>query len=263
MSGIIGGIISGVGNYLGAGIAADGAKDAAKIQGKYNLQAIDKVAGYTKEARDEVRAAAGRGLGHIDTGLAQYTSRISPLLTARPIQLPAYRGLTTQQTLGLGDLRRGAQAGLASSGQRGSGRGGIGAALDQERRYIAGARGANDADAIGERRRAQGSADAATSGLANAQLGVGGAKAGVETGTGNTIANSLTHTGDVAGQLTASTGQAYGNAANTAAQNYGAATIATTNTLGQGVGQMLGSPNQGGLASLWSSGGNDTGAWNV
>lgn len=252
MSGIIGGIISGLGNYFGAQAAADGAKEAARIQAKFGLQAIDKQAGYAKEARDETRAAAGRGLGYIDAGLSGYQNTINPLMTARPILLPSHRGMTTQQQLGLEDLRRGTGAALAASGQRGAGRGGIAAGLDAERRYIASARAGNDTDALSEQRRAQGVADIARSGVANAQLGVGGAKAGVETGAGNTIANSLSHTGDVAATITQNIGQARGNAANQIGQYNAGAILGTTNVAGQGIGQILG----GGAAV-------DQGDWNV
>ena len=270
MSAFLGSLVGGISNYLAAGQAAAGAADAARITGKYNLLATDKILGENQKARDELTAARARGLGYIDTGLGQYKDTINPLLTAKPIVLPTYRGLTAQQRLGLSDLERTTGQQLAGSGMRGAGRAGVGVALDARRRFITAARGANDADTLGEERAAQGRADAARTGLAGVQLGVGGAKAGVDTGTANNLASSFQQGGAQAGSLLASTGQAKAGAASTAGQLYGGATVATGNLAGQGLGQQLAggsSPNDGfGLSSLFNNGGSqqtDTGDWTV
>ena len=266
----LGSLVGGISNFLGANSAANGAADAARIQGKYNMLATDKILAENQKARDELNAARARGLGYIDTGLGQYKDTINPLLTSRPIVLPTYRGLTTQQRLGLSDLERTTGQQLAGSGMRGAGRAGVGVALDARRRFITAARGANDADTLGETRAAQGRADAARTGLAGVELGVGGAKAGVDTGTANNLASSFQQGGAQAGSLLANTGQAKASAANTAGNLYGGATVATGNLFGQNVGQSLAggsSPNQGfGLSSMFGGGGSnqtDTGDWTV
>lgn len=249
MSGFLGAVVGGLANIFGASQAAAGAADAAKIQGQYNLKATQQIIDANQKARDEMRAAATRGLGYIDTGTQRYADTIQPLLTPNPILLPTYRGLTAGQRIGQDDLNRNIQATLASSGLRGAGRAGVAAGLDQNRRFIAAAHDQNDADARGELRRAQGVADTSRSGLAGVYSGAGTNKANTEIGVGTQIGNNLSNTGTAVAGLTANSGSAAGNAANAAGQYYGNATLATGRLAGQGLGSVFASgasPNAGG-----------------
>lgn len=251
MSDFLGSIIGGIGNLFGASMSSDAAKEAAKITGQYNLQATNRILEENAKAREEMRAAADRGLGYIDTGTGKYETTIAPLLEARPITMPAYRGLTEQQQLGREDLQRQGRAALASSGLRGAGRAGVAALLDADRRYILAARGANDADTITERRSAQGKADAARAGLASIYPTTGIAKSNTEIQTGTQIGNSLSNAGTQAAALTANTGKAFADAANQSGQAWGNFATNTANLVGQGVGNYLAnnntqSPNAGG-----------------
>lgn len=260
MSGLIGGIIGGLGNFFGAQASANGAKEAAKIQADAYTEATNAILAAQEKARLALEAAKARGLGYIDTGAGQYASTIDPLLTARPISQPVNRGLTAQQQLGLTDLRRGINASLSSSGQRGSGRGGVAAGLDAERRYLLSARGANDADAITEKRRAQSGADSARMSLATNQSDTGRVKANTELGTGSQVASSYQAGGTAQGNLLANTGQAYANAANSAGNTWGNFATNTANLVGQGVGGLMagnGSPND--ISSLFGLGGGSGG----
>ncbi len=249
MSGFLGALVGGISNFLGASTAASGAADAAKITGKYNLQATQQVIDANEKARAEMRAAATRGLGYIDTGTGQYADTIRPLMTPNPILLPTYRNLTPGQRIGQEDLNRNIQATLASSGLRGAGRAGVAAGIDQNRRYIAAAHDQNDADARGEIRRAQGVADTARSGLAGVYSGAGTNKANTEIGVGTQIGNNLASTGSAIAGLTAASGAAAAGARNAAGQYFGNATLATGNLAGQGLGSVFAngaSPNAGG-----------------
>lgn len=263
MSGFLGSLIGGVANYFGAQAAADGAVDAAKIQAKANLQATQQVLDANEKARLEMRAAATRGLGYIDTGTSQYADTIKPLLTPNPIMLPTYRGLTPGQQIGQNDLNRTIQASLASSGLRGAGRAGVAAGLDQNRRFIASAHDANDADARGEMRRAQGVADTSRSGLAGVYSGAGTNKANTEIGVGTQIGNNLSNTGTAVAGLTANSGAARAGAANASGQYYGNAILASGNLAGQGLGSVFASgasPNAGGGQPQQQI---DSGGWNT
>lgn len=250
MSGLIGSIIGAVGNIFGASQASDAAENAARLTGQYNLEATERILAANEAARRELRQAAARGIGYIDQGTGKYEDTIEPLLEARPIVMPTYRGLTAQQQLGREDLARNTAATLASSGLRGAGRAGVAAALDADRRYILAARGANDADTITERRAAQGKADAARAGLASIYPQTGVAKSNTEIGTGTQISNSLQNAGTQVANLTSGTGQAYANAANQQGNIWGNAITSTANLAGQGVGSLFAnnasSPNAGG-----------------
>lgn len=257
LGGIIGAAIGGIGNIIGGSMAASGAADAAKITAQSNEKATKMILDAQKEARDELRAAANRGLGYIDTGTAKYAETVEPLLTPRPIMLPTYRGLTPQQQMGQQDLVRGIQGQLATSGLRGAGRAGVGVGLDQLRRYLADARAANDADARGELRRASGVADASRTGLASVYANQGPVKANTELMTGSNIASNLSQGGQLAGQLAQSSGLAGANAANAQGQIWGNVATNTAKLIGQGIGGVYAagaSPNAGGGAGYDPSG---------
>ena len=184
-----------LGNVYGANAASSGQDRALAAQ----LQA-------QKEARDIMLQRSDRGLADIDAGLAAYRATVAPMMTPRPVVSPLYRGMTDNQKIGLEDLRRSGLAAISASGLRGAGRAGIGSIMDQERRYRAAAIDRNEADTLGELRRAQGVSDDTRQRLASAELQTGGAKANTNILTGNNLASSY---------------QAGGNAAATAAQTAG------------------------------------------
>lgn len=222
------------GNALGGLFASDGQEKAADIAGQTALR---------QEA--ELREAKKRGIAAIDQGTSDYASTIAPLLTERPIMLPTFQGLTAQQQIGHEDLLRDGRATLAASGLRGAGRAGVGAVMDQSRRYLAAAHGQNDAASLAARAAARGGADSARAGLAgvkanagtakaNTELGVGSSLAGIYGQAGNTQANIANQTGNTLANLATSTGRLAGN------------------TLMSGVGYEQGnSPNQPVMAPTW------------
>jgi hypothetical protein len=181
---LVGAVIGSRGNQRAASTAADAQMAGTQAQIESN-----------REARQEFRAAADRGIGAIRAGTARYADTIQPLLTPRPVMLPTHRGLTSNQQIAREDLRRDGQAALAASGLRGAGRGGVGVLLDADRRFVASAADANDREVRGEMRRAQGSADDAVSGLARVYAQEGGSIANTEIGAGNQMAQSLASDG--------------------------------------------------------------------
>lgn len=203
-------------NNQAADTASAATIQAAQIQADANEKATQEVLVAQQQARDEFRAASQRGLGDIDTGVTNYAGTISPLLTPAPITQPTYRDETTQQQTGEADLLRNANAQLAASGLRGAGRAGIGAVLDQDRRFQEDTRAANDADTIQAKRAAQTVANTARTGLAQVQAQAGGSKANTELLTGNQLGASLQAGGNTASNLTSNTGATTGNAVSTA-----------------------------------------------
>lgn len=272
---LLGSGITSSANTTAANTAAQAARDAAMIQAQSNQQAIDKTLAAQQQARDEFRAASGRGIADITQGTADYANTISPLLTPAPISMPTYRGLTTQQQTGETDLLRNADAQLASSGLRGSGRAGIGAVLDQDRRYQEDARAGNDASMLQSRQTAQNVANTARTGLAQVQAQAGGSKANTELLTGNQLGSSLQAGGNTASQLTANTGATNAAALNNAAGFQANAGLANANnqagTLGSIAGAFstpftigAGNPNVPGLGGAGTGTGYvDTGSWQV
>ncbi len=264
---LLGGVIGGGSNASAAETAASGQAEAARITAEANKEAQDKQLAFDREAREEYRAAAGRGLGHIDTGVADYTKTISPLLTPAPITLPTYRGLTTQQQIGREDLHRNANAALAASGLRGAGRAGVGAVLDQDRRYIASARDSNDTSMLSAKQAAQGVSNSARAGLAGIQSGAGGAKANTELLVGNQIGGSLADSGRQAAALTSATGNAGANAAANASNINANSTLATGRIAAGTLGSLAGTFSN---PSLYSGNPNtsaspyvDSGSWDM
>lgn len=227
-------------NNQAAETAGNAAREAAAIQAAANLAAQDKALAAQKEARGEYRAAADRGIGYIDKGVADYGSTIAPLLTPAPVTLPTYRGLTTQQRLGEQDLLRSGNATLAASGLRGAGRAGVGALMDQDRRYIAAARDANDAQALTAKQHAQDVANTSRTGLAQVQAQAGGSKANTELLTGNQLGSSLQAGGNTAATLTADTGRTSGNAVNQAGQYAANAGTANAGNMAGALGSVAG-----------------------
>lgn len=216
-----------VGNLIGGNRAQEGYSDAA-----------GRIAQDNATARAELSAAKQRGIGYIDQGVGDYASTVAPLMAERPILLPTYRGLTTQQQLGRQDLVRTGQAALASSGLRGAGRAGIGTLVDSLARYDAGARDATDGANRVARTQARTSADAARTGLATVRANAGTAKANTEIGVGSQNAANLSNTGQTLGNLSVASGQEAGSLASSLAKLAG-------NTLQSYAGQSVGnSPNQ-------------------
>lgn len=198
---IIGGIIGGNAN-----------EDAANARIEAANAGLDKQLQFAREGRDEMRAATQRGLGAIDAGTQRYADTTAPLRVERPITMPTYRGLTTQQSIGLEDLRRDDSARLAATGMRGAGRAGVASVLDRDRRYMADARARNDQDTLGARRQARSSADAAISNLGQVYAQEGGAKANIEIGQGNNLGQSLRSDGSAAMQTANTVGAAQAGA---------------------------------------------------
>lgn len=224
-------LISGGLNLVGGLIGNNAAQDA-------NRDAANRITQDNAAARAELNAAKQRGIGYIDQGVGDYASTIAPLMAERPILLPTYRGLTTQQQLGRQDLVRTGQAALAASGLRGAGRAGIGTLVDSIGRYDAGARDATDAANRAARMQARTSADAARTGLATVKANAGTAKANTEIGVGSQNAANLSNTGQSLGNLSVASGQDAGTLATSLAKLAG-------NTLQSYAGQTVGnSPNQ-------------------
>ncbi|MEY4299844.1 MAG: hypothetical protein RIR25_1080 [Verrucomicrobiota bacterium] len=170
---------------------ANASTQAAQIQANAALQAAGIQAQSQAAARQQFADAAARGVANIDQGAGDYSRIIQPLLTPNPTLLPTYRGLTDAQELQLNDMRRSGMATLAASGLRGAGRAGIGALMDQERRFRAGAASGLDQQRLAAMQDAQRRADAARSGLASIGANTGTAKANIQIGQGNQAASSL------------------------------------------------------------------------
>jgi hypothetical protein len=234
LSGGTAGLISGglnlVGSLIGGNRAQQGYDDAAA-----GIRA-DNAA-----AREELKAAKERGIGHIDQGTANYAGTVGPLMAERPILLPSYRGLTRQQQMGRQDLIRTGQAALASSGLRGAGRAGVGTLLNSVARYDAGARDATDGANRVAKQAARSSADAARTGLATVQANAGTAKANTEIGVGSQNAANLTNQGQTLGNIAVQSG----NTAADMATNIG---NLAGRTVMWGAGYGAGSPNDPPLA---------------
>lgn len=225
-----------VGNLVGGDRAQEGYDNAAAATREASAAALA-----------ELKRGKEAGIGHINQGVADYSGTIAPLMTERPILLPQYRGLTTQQEMGRQDLMRSGQAALAASGLRGAGRGGVGTVLDSVARYTAGARDQNDAANRTAKVAARSGADAARTGLASIQANAGTAKANAELGVGSQNASTLSNTGQSLGNLAVQSG------------NTGAAQAVSTgqlagNAVQFGAGYGAGnSPNQPSLAPYYGS----------
>lgn len=235
-----GALISSSSNKGAADTAAAGQTQAAQITADANAAALDKQLAFNQKAQDEYRAASARGLSDIDAGLTTYTNTVKPLLTPAPITLPTYRGLTTQQQTGEKDLLRNANATMAASGLRGAGRAGVGAVLDQDRRYEEDARAANNTADLSARQAAQGVANSTRVGLAGSQLSTGGSKANTELLTGNQLGGSLSQSGQQASALTQATGSAAANAAATGSGYQAQAELANGKVAGSTLGSLAG-----------------------
>ena len=213
----------------GAGVTSAAAIQAAQIQANANQQALQQYMQFAQQGRDQLNQAKAEGLGAIDAGTAGYANTIAPLLTPNPITIPTYRDLTPQQQTGEQDMLRNGTATLAASGLRGAGRAGVGALMDQDRRYQEDVRSTNDTDTRNEERRAQGVANNARSGLAGIEAQAGGAKANTEVGIGTQIAGNYSQLGSTASNLAQSSGSALANATNVG----GAAQAGAINATGQ------------------------------
>ena len=233
ISRLLGAGIGVAGNTIGANTAANATNQAALITAAANAAAQDKALAAQKEARDIMIQRSDRGIGAIDAGLADYTKTTNPLLTTQPITIPQYRGMTPQQQIGFDDLTRNGMAAISAGGLRGAGRAGVGAVMDQQRRYRADVAAQNDADTRAEMRRAQGVSNTARQGLGTAQLQTGGAKANTELMTGSGLANSLQAGGNTAAQFTANTGASNAAAARDAGFINANATFGDANILGK------------------------------
>jgi hypothetical protein len=220
---LIKGLTPSLGNVLSTGINLAGNLIAGgRAQEGYDNAAT--IAQQTSAAQlEELKRAKAAGLGHLDTGAADYEATVAPLLAERPVLMPTYRGLTAQQQLGQQDLLRTGQAQLASSGLRGAGRAGVGTVLDSMGRYNAAARGATDAASLAAKAGARNSADAARTGLATIKANTGTAKANTELGVGSQNSailgnsgqaqgNLATQSGNTAATMIGQTGQLVGNA---------------------------------------------------
>lgn len=196
----------------GAFLGADANESAADARTSANDAALKAQLDFSREGRQEMRDASNRGLSAISAGTQKYADTTADMRTERPVMRSTYRGLTDQQQIGLSDLQRDDNARLAATGMRGAGRAGIASVLDRDARYMAGARAANDQDAMGAKRAARASADAATGNLAQIYAQEGGAKANIETGQGANIGNSLRADGSAAAQITANNGAIAGGA---------------------------------------------------
>lgn len=263
-SGFLGSLVSGLANpntirgiigagtqLLGAGLttsannqaaqtASQAQIQAAEIQAAANEDAINKELAAQQSARDQFFAAGQRGIGDINQGVADYTGTISPLLTPAPVELPQYRDMTTQQQTGEQDLLRNADAQMAASGNRGAGRAGIGAVLDQDRRYQEDVRAQNDQTNLQAKQHAQDVANTARTGLAQVQAQAGGSKANTELLTGNQLGSSLQAGGNTAANLTSATGQTTGNATANAGNINANATTANAGVVGSALGNVAG-----------------------
>lgn len=190
----------------GALIGANANSDASDDRIAANKAAQDAQLAYGREGRAEMRAAADRGLASIRAGTQKYADTTAPLRIERPVMLPQYRGLTTQQQIGLEDLQRNDAATLAATGMRGAGRAGVSAVMDRDRRYMADARAGNDRTNLAAKQQARGTADAATSNLGQIYAQEGGALANTEIQVGNNIGQALRSDGTAIGQNTRDSG---------------------------------------------------------
>jgi len=255
-------------NNQAASTASQAAIQAAEIQAAANEDAINKTLAAQQAARDQFFAAGQRGIGDINQGVSDYSNTITPLLTPAPVELPQYRDETTQQQTGEQDLLRNADAQLAASGNRGAGRAGIGAVLDQDRRYQEDVRAQNDQTNLQAKQHAQDVANTARTGLAQVQAQAGGSKANTELLTGNQLGSSLQAGGNTAANLTSATGATTGQAVNSAGNINANATTANGNVLGSALGNVAGAfstpytlgsgdPNSPGLGGVGGSTGYD------
>jgi hypothetical protein len=179
---------------------------------RYSRDAQTDIKGYGTQAQDAIKGYGTSSLGQIDAGIGAYNTIADPLLTPNPVMLPQYRGLTDQQRIGREDTIRNGQAQLAASGLRGAGRAGIGAILDQDRRFVADARSQNDAFNRQAMQKAQDVANTARQTKANQNLQGGLAKATANQQTGMALGTSLQNTGNTAGSANLSTGAQLGAA---------------------------------------------------
>ncbi len=210
MSDFISSLVDGLSNASGIGSAIGGGLNALGNIGSTILKSNAQ-----NNAINTLQNNAKAGEGFIDSGVGNYASTISPLLTEQPITLPTYRDLTTQQQLGESDLQRQNQAALAASGLRGAGRAGISSLEDSNARYEAGARAGNDATMLQAQQQAQNVQNQARTGLANVQAAAGTAKANTAIGAGTQVAGLQNSLGSTLGQGLGAVTNNLGTTANT------------------------------------------------
>jgi hypothetical protein len=225
-------------NSKAAANRANASTSAAQIQADAALKAAGIQAQSQQAARDQFQAAAARGIGDINAGTAQYATTVAPLLTPNPIGLPTYRGLSDAQSIALEDLNRSGMASLAASGLRGAGRAGVGALMDQQRRFRANAAAGLDQQRLSAMQDAQRRADAARLGLAGVGANAGTAKANVEIGQGNQIAGSLATQGNQAALATQTAGNATAGGLTDSAGYYADAGLANSQNTASAIGAI-------------------------
>jgi hypothetical protein len=229
---------------IGAAISSRGNQRAADTAADAQLAGTQAQIAASREARQEFREAADRGIAAIRAGTGRYAETIAPLLTPNPVGLPVRRGLTPGQEIARSDLQREGRATLAASGLRGAGRAGVGTILDADRRFVAAAADANDRDTRGEVRRAQGAADDARSGLARIYAQEGSAIANTETGTGARVGESLASDGRAASAAAANSGIMQGQAITANSQLWGDAIGALGSVIASASRPGANSPNR-------------------
>jgi hypothetical protein len=219
--GLFSAITPGIGSIVGAGLGLVG----NLVGGDKAQEGMDQaslLSAQTAQAQlDELKRGKAAGVAAIDQGTADYASTIAPLQQERPILLPTYRGLTTQQQMGQDDLLRSGQAMLASTGLRGAGRAGVGTVLNSMGRYNAAARDATDGANRAAKVGARSSADAATTGLATIKANAGTAKANTEIGAASQNAAVLGNQGQAQQQYAVGSGRLGGEALSSSAQLVG------------------------------------------
>ncbi len=201
------GVISGLGSLAriatpiaGAVLGANANADAARMQLDGTREATALQTAALREAQQQQREAAARGIAAIRAGTTNYADTIAPMLQERPIVLPTYRGLTEAEQIAREDIRRNGLATVASSGLRGAGRAGVAAIMDADRRFVTSAADRNDTRRINAEQAARTSADSARRGLASIYVQEGGAIANTEIGQGNRIADTEGTIGGVQAQ---------------------------------------------------------------
>lgn len=221
LSSLTGGDILKAGTAIGGALlGANANSEAADDRIAANQAALDAQLAYGREGRQEMRAAADRGLASIRAGTQKYADTTAPLRIERPVMLPQYRGLTTQQQIGLEDLQRNDAATLAATGMRGAGRAGVAAVMDRDRRYMADARAGNDRTNLAAKQQARGTADAATANLGQIYAQQGGAEANTEIQVGNNLGQALRADGTAVAQTTRESGAIGAGADTSNAQLY-------------------------------------------
>jgi hypothetical protein len=193
-------VVSGVVNIGGAFIGSRENRRAADTASDAAIRAAEIEQEGSREARQEYRAAADRGVQAIRAGTQNYADIVAPLL----YQSQDY-SLRPHERIALEDLTRDANAYLATSGTRGAGRGGVASVFDMRRRYVA--------DALGRREDInRATEEAARTNLGNIYAQQGGSIASTETGAGNQIGSTYATAGRAGGDAARYGGEAQANA---------------------------------------------------